>query len=216
MCKITLADREIAYTIKYSKRRSTIQVKVLSSAKLEVIAPFRCPITHIEQLLHNKIDWIDGKTARLAVLEANPVNRALADGAELWYLGRAHTLVLSINADLKPTVSLLPGKITVTFPFDPSTEAHMAEISTLLKKWYTGAAIELLAAKTAFWAGRIGVTPTRISLRDQKTRWGSCSSHGSINYNWRIIMAPPEVMDYLVVHELCHLQHPNHSKHFGS
>ena len=73
---------------------------------------------------------------------------------------------------------------------------------------------EALEQKLRYYAPKMGVTYGRVSVRDQKTRWGSCSSEGNLNFNWRLIMAPPGVMDYVVVHELAHRKEMNHSKAF--
>ena len=73
---------------------------------------------------------------------------------------------------------------------------------------------ELLTAKTAFFAEKMGVTYENITIRDQKTRWGSCSSKGNLNFNWRLILMPEPVLDYVVVHELAHRKEMNHSKRF--
>ena len=72
----------------------------------------------------------------------------------------------------------------------------------------------VLAQRTAYFARQIGVTYGRITVRDQKTRWGSCSQTGNLNLNFRLILAPPEVLDYVVVHELCHRRQMNHSAQF--
>lgn len=72
----------------------------------------------------------------------------------------------------------------------------------------------VLAQRTAYFARQVGVTYGRITVRDQKTRWGSCSQTGNLNFNFRLILAPPEVLDYVVVHELCHRRQMNHSAQF--
>ena len=77
-----------------------------------------------------------------------------------------------------------------------------------------GEAREILSISARYWAVRMGVRYGRIAIREQKTRWGSCSEKGNLNFNWRIVLAPPEVRDYVVIHELCHLSHLNHSKEF--
>lgn len=76
------------------------------------------------------------------------------------------------------------------------------------------AAREAIGQKLRYYASRMGVTYGRVSIRDQKTRWGSCSAEGNLNFNWRLIMAPPGVMDYVVVHELAHRKEMNHSRNF--
>lgn len=81
---------------------------------------------------------------------------------------------------------------------------------------YIAAARDIFSSKTAFYARIMGVSYKRIFIREQKTRWGSCSSNGNLNFNWRLIFAPEEVLDYVVVHELAHRREMNHSKAFYS
>ena len=84
-----------------------------------------------------------------------------------------------------------------------------AELSDLTQK-----ALEYIPARVEYYAANMGLSYGRITLRCQKTRWGSCSSKGNLNFNWKLIMAPPEALDYVVIHELCHLYEFNHSPKF--
>lgn len=75
-------------------------------------------------------------------------------------------------------------------------------------------ALERIPERVRYYAGRMGVTYSRITIREQKTRWGSCSSKGGLNFNWKLVLMPEEVLDYVVVHELAHRKEMNHSKAF--
>ena len=93
------------------------------------------------------------------------------------------------------------------------TQAETKRLEAFEKR-YRGMARELLESRTAFFHRLTGGEYHTLAVRDQKTRWGSCSSRGTLSFNYRLIFAPPEVLDYVVVHELCHLTHMNHSKDF--
>lgn len=84
------------------------------------------------------------------------------------------------------------------------------------ERFYRAQAAEIFARKASYYAARMGVTYQRIAIRDQKTRWGSCSSKGNLNFNWRLVLAPVSVLDYVVVHELAHRREMNHSSRFWS
>lgn len=85
---------------------------------------------------------------------------------------------------------------------------------TALEKRYKEAARSYIPKRVAYYHDMTGGTYQRIAIRDQKTRWGSCSSKGTLSFNWRLMLAPPAVLDYVVVHELCHLTHMDHSPAF--
>ena len=82
------------------------------------------------------------------------------------------------------------------------------------EQWLRTEGAERFQQKTAFWAARMKVTYGRITIRDQRTRWGSCSSRGNLNFNWKLVLIPPELLDYVVVHELAHRKEMNHSPRF--
>lgn len=88
------------------------------------------------------------------------------------------------------------------------------EAAKVLRLWMIEKAQELIKPRTQELSREIGVSFNGIRIKDTKTRWGSCSSKGNLNFNFRLVMAPQEVMDYIIIHELCHLRHMNHSKDF--
>ncbi|MBP2642817.1 MAG: hypothetical protein H6Q67_704 [Firmicutes bacterium] len=202
-----------SYQITYSSRRKTLQIKVVSPNKVEVTAPKGLSLDQIKHALKSKETWIIAQLAKAAQLTHNPINSQLADGFELLYLGQPQLLRIFYNSENKyAKVTLESRQIHVQVPFYPSE--YPKKLDVLLRKWYRIKAKQYLTDKSAYWAEHIGVRFKRLSVRQQKTRWGSASSLGNINYNWLIIMAPPEVIDYLVIHELCHIKIPNHSAAF--
>lgn len=97
---------------------------------------------------------------------------------------------------------------------DVKLQRNKSDFEKRLEAPYRDAAKEYIKKRVSYYADILDVTYGNISIRDQKTRWGSCSSSGNLNFNWRLILAPPKVLDYVVVHELCHRIEMNHSKKF--
>ena len=91
---------------------------------------------------------------------------------------------------------------------------HVKRLSALERQHLQNKACVVIPRRVAYFADKIGVSYGRITLRQQKTRWGSCAANGNLNFNWLLILAPPEVLDYVVVHELCHRKEMNHSQAF--
>ncbi|CUH96916.1 hypothetical protein P22_3028 [Propionispora sp. 2/2-37] len=213
MNKIMLANYQLYYTILYRKNRKTIQIKVKDTQLLEITAPVQYPATSIETLLQKKSKWILSRIDHLRKLSANPVNSALSQGTRILYLGKEYYLhFYYTTTDNTPTIRLEADKMQIVLP--KFTHRNTDVIHQLIKKWYLAAAADLLTTKTMEWSKKLHVLPKQIHIKEQKTRWGSCSALGNINYNWRIIMAPTGVIDYLVVHELSHLRELNHSRQF--
>jgi predicted metal-dependent hydrolase len=213
MNTIKIDNYQLTYTIAYQKNRKSVQLKIISPNHLTITAPTKFPKEGIEKILIEKSKWLVKQIAKLTTAAMNPINKSINHDATVFFLGQPHTLkFISKDANI-PRVHLEDNLIFLDLP-PLSTKTIDTIPQALLKSWYIDCATKTLSAKTSFWASRIGVQPKRITIKEQKTRWGSCSSLGNINYNWRIIMAPPEAIDYLVIHELCHLRIPNHSQAF--
>lgn len=205
-----LQNRTIEWSVRYSTRRRTIQLRIVNLQCLEVTAPTGTGMDRLQQVLREKSAWLLRQLQRLETAAANSTNASLTHGATVLYQGAPHSLLLLADGGKKPQVTRNHGAIAIHLSelvgYDNDPAVYRA-----LKNWFGEQAQIRLLERTRYWASHIGVTPQRIVLRDQKTRWGSCSSCGAISFNWRIIMAPPPVLDYLVIHELCHMLQPNHS-----
>lgn len=210
-----IANREFTYHVVYSKRRKTVQIKLLSPLSVQITAPLGYSLLNAEKLLLSKRKWLTAHSIQLEEHSKSPFNRGVEPGESLLYLGRPYLLTVAPGAF--PDVALESEQIVVRIPISSESKGHSPQsrrIGALLKSWYGKQAAQVLLEKTQYWAKIIGVHPRQIRIKEQRSRWGSCSSLGNINYNWRIIMAPPLVIDYLVIHELCHLLELNHTAKF--
>lgn len=133
-------------------------------------------------------------------------------GASFPYLGEEYTLeIRRYRSYVRPGVMAEGNKLVV---LTARTEA--AVIEGAVKNWYEDRAKQILPARVEQYRRQLGETIGTVRIKNVKSRWGSCSSKRNLNFNWRLVMAPPEVLDYVVVHELCHLRQMNHSAAFWS
>lgn len=205
---------QIAYQIEKSNRK-TISIRVNHDGVI-VRAPRGLSNQKIRELIQTKARWILQKYQEVS--ESAPVNpkRDYQDGTTFWYRGKALSLKLVQGSEyqLKENEGqvLIEGDQIVVALSDFSHGA----ILNLLEQWFRYEARIRIMERVQYYTARYGFGKpvSRIFIKDQKSRWGSCSSKCNLNFNYRLIMAPDEVLDYVVVHELCHLLHMNHSSAF--
>ncbi len=158
--------------------------------------------------------WIFKKQKELAEIKDAPKPKEFLSGEKLLYIGRRYRIKLN-KKDMKGAeVSLYQGMFMIDVNKDLSEKQRKAAIKEELISWYRKKAEERINERVNKYKEQIGVEPNSVKIKKQKKRWGSCSSLDNLNFNWKIIMAPMSVIDYLVVHELAHLKHPNHSRNF--
>lgn len=190
-----------------SHRKKTAQIKI-EEGVVSVVAPKELSLDKIKILLKNKKKWI--KEKQCIHQEAQHVsNKEFVSGEQFAYLGKHYKLKV-ITGPYKP-VKLISGYLVTSTP-NGSKEPHI--IRNALIRWYKTKATERLNDKVNRLSTTIGVKPSSVSLQAFKSRWGSCTPSGELIFNWKIIMAPSSVCDYVVAHELCHLVHHDHSERF--
>ena len=204
---IALNDRIVPYTLRRSRRR-TIALTI-DHRGLRVGAPNRVPLAEIESFIRKHDGWITQKLDECREIRRTPTLR-IEDGTRLPYLGGWLEIRLAYGgnhafwkenvSDGTPQLMLCvrsPGKAT-------------SVLETELRR----RALKLFGERLAFHAERFGITPPPLALSSARTRWGSCSRRSGIRLNWRLIHAPLELIDYVIVHELAHLREMNHSDRF--
>lgn len=239
---ITLAGREVPYTLVTSRLARGVRIKISPVLGLEVVVPVRFSLSRLPRMLHEKESWILKHLSK--VDEHKKVARSrLTDGAVLHLFGEPYTLRFMHTIMRKPTVREARA---LKFSSDhaeyagreilvhsrASLENEEAGVGAGTEAAATGAnskagpikkALELFFRKKAekYFARRVpeialemGVKFGRITVRGQQSRWGSCSRDNNLNFNWRLIFSEVKVADYVVYHELAHTVHHNHSARF--
>ncbi len=190
--------------------RRTAALHIVGS-DLQVRIPEHLGDERVAAILKQKRPWIRGKVAELKRVPPHR-SRELVSGESFPYLGRHYRLKVQDGHHVG--VCLSGGYLRATIRPTEQGEQREARIQQYLQSWYRSRALERLQEKSARYAKQIGVSPAGVSVRNFRSRWGSCNKRGQVIFNWNIIKAPHRIVDYVVIHELCHLIHPNHSKEF--
>ena len=185
-------------------RRKTVALIVTPEGQLEVRAPQRLSRDQIEDIATQKANWILKNLERSRQASAMVSKRELADGAHIWYLGASHPLHVNEHGT---------GRVQFSTGFTLPKSA-LPKATDLLTAWYKNQARQLLGERTAYYAQQFDLKYRSIRITSARTRWGSCSRLNALSFTWRLVMAPLEIIDYIVIHELAHIVQKNHSRAF--
>ena len=203
---VAWGETRLVYTIARSTRRSkTVAVTVDPGGTVLVVAPERFAIDRLDMLVRRKASWIVQQLHNLQSLPAPPAPREFVSGESVFYLGRHYRL--KVHPGALGDAKLRGGWLHVSAPGGAEQTAY---VRASLVSWFRRQAEERLPRRLEAWSVKAGVEMPRMAIVDQQKRWGSCDRHGTIRLNWRIIQAPMRLVDYVIVHELVHLQHRKH------
>lgn len=187
-------------------KRKTLALIVERDGRLLVRAPLRLAIKEIQRFVDSKSTWVEQKRALLNASQPVPQPaRRYADGETFLYLGQPYSLILVSHP--RPAIQLIDGRFQLS-------QSALPQAETVFEAWYRQQARRVCTERVALYAAHMGVTYERIRISSARTRWGSCSSRGTLSFTWRLMLTPLDVVDYVVVHELAHRREHNHSPRF--
>lgn len=206
---MVLRGLPLNYSLRISARARRLRISV-SEAGVALILPAGFPLAEGEAFLHKNAAWVMEQLERRQKHIARN-NRAVLPKDVILYHGVPTRLEIFEDPGRK-----LRGRVDeVDCKFLLNVPAGSVKLAPqLIERWLREKARQEIQTVVAAQARRMHAAPKSVSIRDQRTRWGSCSSRGTLSFNWRLVMAPPSVMEYVVIHELAHLSVPNHSSDF--
>jgi predicted metal-dependent hydrolase len=175
-------------------RRRTLGLEVTPAATLIVRAPLRAPAAYIEEIIRQKRSWI---VRKIDEMKQHPLSSCheYTDGELFFFLGRAYPLQFVKEGSITIERS---DKLYVSHTLLPDIRNH-------LKRWYREEAHKEIQVRCMWFSMKTGHVPASVRITDAQQRWGSCTHKGGLNFSWRLIQAPPEIVDYVIVHELVHI-----------
>jgi predicted metal-dependent hydrolase len=190
-----------------SARRKTMALKV-NHRGVSIHIPSNLSLTTAKKFIVQKTTWIQHKLEQQAVHPS--IEKQYIEGEIFLLLGEPYTLRFH-SQETALSVNNVEDYLDVKGRLN---RASKTSIQKALIHWYKQHAEQYLNTQTQFWAEETGLQPRSITVKTYKARWGSCKINGDIQFNWKLILAPVDVIDYVIVHELCHLAHHNHSALF--
>lgn len=210
--RVRFGATSIDYEVRRSgRRRKTVQITV-DGGGVQVAAPTGTTVGELRAIVRKRAGWILSHASD-RMLKAAP--KRFVSGETLPYLGRNVRMIVK-DADVrKAEVRFDHWRFLVAVPKGLSADERHESVRRAVVRWYRSRADERLREAVDRWRPRLGRgADSRVLVRDQRQRWGSCAPDGTLRFNWRVMMVKPALVEYVVVHELAHLVHRNHSPDF--
>ena len=205
---VLCGSQPVSYTVHRSLRARSVRLTIQPGAGLIATVPFRQPLDELRRFLRRHEQWVLSQLKRLQ-RQAATVPRRWPYGETLPYRGEEHRVVLRTPAPASRVECCEDRTLLVHL-----RRATLVGAKRALTRWYRQEASREVLRQTTRLAEAFGISVRRVAVRDQRRRWGSCSATGYLNFNFRLIMTPPSVMEYVIIHELMHRRELNHSQRF--
>ncbi len=183
-------------------KRKTVSFQITENAELIIRVPYKMSKKAIYQIIEKHKGWIEKKQKEM--MNRSQISHKFTNNEEFFYLGNRYKLQI-VKGQKVPLI------------FDDGfflSERHLNDAKEILLEWYKVKSYEIIFERVTFYASKYGFKYEKFRITNAQKRWGSCSSNGNLNFSWKLVMAPLDIIDYVVIHELVHLIERNHSKSF--
>lgn len=204
-------ERRKARLVFGRRRREGLRLTVEHDGSLKVTAPLRTSDELVQEFVLANHEWIETQQLRMRELQAKNPPRRFEPGEKIRVFGIERVISYRESSTKRVRVDLVEEHLVVSAAIQ---QREPDVVGLAIAKFFEAQARLHIPERVDLFSRAMQVQPSGLSFRRQKTRWGSCSSLGHLSFNWKLIFAPESVIDYLVVHELAHLVHANHSKAF--
>jgi predicted metal-dependent hydrolase len=213
MPNITLNQQRISYSVQKSQRARYARLKISPQDGLQIIIPTGAEV-NIEEFIRKNAGWILKHHSRIEQIKQETPQRRYVSGEKLPFLGEPRRIEIEAKPRGKLTTVML-NRDTIQVRVGADGNANDTDfIRAVLENWYRHEAKIYISKRVAELAKQHGFEYEKVTIKGQNTRWGSCSAKRNLNFNWKLMMTPPTAIDYVIIHELCHLREMNHSKKF--
>lgn len=210
--EVTFGDTLIRYEVVRSPRRhKTIEVTVDEPGLVTVAAPVDTPPEQLEATVRRRAGWI---VRHEGAASSAPPPRRFVSGESLPYLGRSVRLTVHPTDAAQVGIRFHHWQFDLDVPRSLQGEERMEKVRAAVEAWYRERAAVKLPPRVDRIASLLGVQPKEVLIRNQRRRWASCAPDGTLRFNWRAVMAPPALLDYVVAHELAHLRVRGHTPEY--
>jgi predicted metal-dependent hydrolase len=213
MPQIKYKDKFFEYEI-VKKKNKNISICITPDGVVRVTSPSFVTDSYVHEVVYKRAAWILSNLENIKETTKGVLNRRYSRGDRAVYLGKEYDLKVIEEVEVENRIRFNGEEFEVHVDPEGDEEEREKSIREGLAEWYKHEAFRKFKERTRFYSEILKLYPNNIRVKEQKTLWGSCSSKDNINFNWKLIMAPQAVLDYIVVHELCHLKHRDHSKNY--
>ncbi|MEN8252888.1 MAG: SprT family zinc-dependent metalloprotease [Patescibacteria group bacterium] len=199
-----MIKKAISYIHKTHPKSKSIKIKIDGSGQVVVVTPKMTPKFVINLFVKKNKTWIEK-----ALIQQKASKNFAVNNNEILIFGKKYKKIIKSDISILPGVKTIENNININLLKNTKANSEKA-----INRFLKNTATKYIIPRTHAIAKKMKISFGKITLREQKTRWGSCSSKGNLNFNWRLVHTPPKVIDYVIIHELAHRKHMDHSRSF--